>query len=226
MRRLLVICILLVLVEGCATNNSASTVTSLNFSESHPTIALMPMDVRLSQLDASGVSEPRSEWTRAAKGFMHDEFSHFVMERGTNMVDGSGIQDEKLVDLLSLHAVVGNTIMIHHYMVPLPTKGKNLDWSLGREASALRDKLHADYGLFIYVRDSYSSGGRVALQILAAAAGVGVQGGTQIGFASLVDLRTGDIVWFNKLFSTTGDLRKEKPARSTFARLMTGFPEF
>ena len=129
------------------------------------------------------------------------------------------------MDLLSLHEAVGRAIMIHHYGVLLPTKGDTLDWTLGTEASALRNKLHADYGLFIYVRDSYSSGGRIALQILAAVAGASVQGGMQTGFASLVDLRTGKVVWFNRLLRPTGDLRNEGPARETFETLMTGFPK-
>jgi hypothetical protein len=39
----------------------------------------------------------------------------------------------------------------------------------------------------------------------------GIMGGVQSGFASLVDLRTGDIVWFNQLGRATGDLRSRSP---------------
>jgi hypothetical protein len=46
------------------------------------------------------------------------------------------------------------------------------------------------------------------MMVLGALAGVGVSGGTQNAFASLVDLRTGNIVWFNELTSLAGqDLR-------------------
>jgi hypothetical protein len=48
--------------------------------------------------------------------------------------------------------------------------------------------------------------------------------GVQNGYASLVDLRTGQVVWFNRLFSATGDLREAKPAASTVDELLTGFP--
>ena len=46
----------------------------------------------------------------------------------------------------------------------------------------------------------------------------------QQGFASLVDLRNGDIVWFNKLFSQTGEIREAEPAKDTVKELLTGCP--
>ena len=109
-------------------------------------------------------------------------------------------------------------------MINLPTKGKNLDWSLGPGVTALRDHYNGDYALFVYVRDSYSSPGRTAVIILGAIAGIGVQGGTQVGFASLVDLRTGKIVWFNRLISSTGSLKEDKPAAATVKNLLAGLP--
>jgi hypothetical protein len=54
--------------------------------------------------------------------------------------------------------------------------------------------------------------------------GVGLAGGTQIGYASLVDLKTGQVVWFNNLLRGTGDLREEKSALETVEVLLKGFP--
>ena len=63
------------------------------------------------------------------------------------------------------------------------------------------------------------------MQLAAAALGVGLVGGQQIGFASLVDLTTGEVVWFNHLHSTAGDLRTSEPAKKTVALLMSGLPK-
>ena len=41
----------------------------------------------------------------------------------------------------------------------------------------------------------------------------GLAGGSQTGYASLVDLRTGRVVWFNNLARGFGDLREPEPAR-------------
>jgi hypothetical protein len=58
----------------------------------------------------------------------------------------------------------------------------------------------------------------------AAAFGIVTSAAVQQGFASLVDLETGDIVWFNRLFSTTGDLREAGAARESVERLLEGCP--
>ena len=50
-------------------------------------------------------------------------------------------------------------------------------------------------------------------------------GGQQMGFASLVDLDTGDIVWFNRLQRGVGDLRTFDNARSSVEVLLTEFPK-
>jgi hypothetical protein len=74
------------------------------------------------------------------------------------------------------------------------------------------------------VRDSYTSAGRAVLMVGAALFGVGMQGGQQIGFASLVDLRTGNIVWFNRLENGSGDLRTAEPAQNTVNDLLKELP--
>jgi hypothetical protein len=53
--------------------------------------------------------------------------------------------------------------------------------------------------------------------------GIGIQGGSQAAFISLVDLRTGNIVWFNRLGSTNGDLT-DAPARDVVNNLLEGIP--
>jgi hypothetical protein len=47
-------------------------------------------------------------------------------------------------------------------------------------------------------------------------------GGVQYGFISLVDLRTGQIVWANQVIRPTGDLRTAEPAQETIDLMLTG----
>jgi hypothetical protein len=123
---------------------------------------------------------------------------------------------------------VGGAILIHKYsgqLLALPTKIDKFDWSLGEGVNILREDFGADYGLFIFWRDSYASPGRVAMMVGMAALGVVAPGGRQIGFASLVDLRSGEIVWFNFQVRGTGDLRGEETALSSVQSLLTDFPQ-
>ncbi len=121
---------------------------------------------------------------------------------------------------------MGQAILLHLYnpALKLPSKGDALDWTLGPGAGALRSHYGADYALFVFVRDSYTSGGRAMLMIGAALFGVSVPGGQQTGFASLVDLRTGNIVWFNRIINNSGDLRTAAPAQKTVDDLLKELP--
>jgi hypothetical protein len=55
--------------------------------------------------------------------------------------------------------------------------------------------------------------------------GVGLTGGVQVGFASLVDFQTGDVLWSNISASAFGDLRESAPARKSIDEMLAGFPE-
>ena len=63
-----------------------------------------------------------------------------------------------------------------------------------------------------------------AIILAAAAAGGSTDTGGESGFASLVDLRTGDIVWFNVVTAGSGELRKKEGAASAVATLFKNIP--
>jgi hypothetical protein len=195
---------------------------------SEPTVVVMPLDVELSELTAGGVEEPHAEWTEAALKYMHAALEEQARQYRVRLVDfqaqrGTSQDQATCLELVKLHRAVGNSVLLHHYqpMFQLPSKGATFDWSLGRESAAIARTQGADYALFIYVRDSYASSGRVAVMMVAAMLGAAAPGGRQIGFASLVDLKSGDIVWFNRLARAEGDLRSPKAAAETVKALVS-----
>ena len=82
--------------------------------------------------------------------------------------------------------------------------------------------LEADYALFVYYRDYQASGGRVGMAILAAALNVALYAGHQGGFTSLVDLKTGKVVWYNNVAASAGDLRTDGGAKKIVGQLFEG----
>ncbi len=194
-------------------------------------ILIMPLDIELSELTAGGLKEPKADWTQAAKTHIMSALDKSMRAVNANIqsCDPSVETPEQArinQQLSKLHEVVGGTILIHKYIPAfnLPTKKDSFDWTLGGGVKTLKDLYDADYAMFIYIRDSYASGGRKALIVGAALLGVTVQGGAQRGFVSLVDLNTGDIVWFNRIARGHGDLRSEKPATETVTYLLKGCP--
>jgi len=88
----------------------------------------------------------------------------------------------------------------------------------------LQAKTGARYALFVWVRDSYASAERKVAMVALALLGVGVGGGAQFGYATLVDLDSGQVMWFNRLARASGDLREDKPAAESMDVLLSGFP--
>ncbi|MFC3674320.1 hypothetical protein [Ferrovibrio xuzhouensis] len=193
----------------------------------------MPLDVELSTLSAGGVTEPRADWSEQANKLLLDALKTEEQAKNIHMIpyqedakDSAGYQD-LANQLIKLHGVVGNSIIMHEYVpqAALPSKNGAFDWSLGPAAKAIKEKYKADYAMFVWVRDSYADGGRVAVILVAAALGVGIQGGQQIGFASLVDLETGKVVWFNLLARGYGDLRNADGAANAAQNLLANLPQ-
>jgi len=216
-------------LAGCANTSNYNSVSKLESeSNQRPKIAVMPIDVELSLLGATGIEEVQAEWTQNAKILLEEEIAVYMQELDANTEPYIyEAQDANSVELqlAKLHEVVGYSIMVHEIgLAPLPSRPKFGKWTLGEDAKKLKERSGADYALFMFVRDSYSSSGRIAMQAVGAIFGVGITGGTQVGFSSLVDLETGDIVWFNQLVSTTGDIRERKGTKKAIKGLLDSIP--
>lgn len=219
---------LLFIVSACQT----ATLKTTNVFEPVPNarVLLMNPDIELSEMQASGALEPKAEWTAKAERHIGAALDSMMAEKNLDLVRYSLPTDPARAAahgrLVHLHGAVGTAIRVHKYVQPmlLPTKKDKFDWSLGPGVAALREAHGADYALFIYVRDSYTSPGRVAVMVAAAILGAGVQGGSQHGFASLVDLQSGEIVWFNWIGGAGTDLRKPDTAGEMLEKLLAEFP--
>lgn len=210
------------------TNTQAMKATSASFQwqSAEKKIAIIEPDVVLGELEASGMFSPRADWTKSGRENVRSETEKLFQARGVKVVTLDPATERRDTQLVKLHGVVGRAVLLHLFSqgAELPTKGKALDWTLGGGTQTLRTKLGADYGLFIYVRDSYTTAGRAMMMLGAAILGVGITGGQQVAFASLVDLNTGNVVWFNVLQSTSGDLRTPTESAHVISALLKDAP--
>jgi hypothetical protein len=226
--RMLCAGLLAVALAGCATNRSVQAQGGgFNWSQgAEKRIAIIQPTVHLGELTASGMVEARADWTKTAEQGIDKHLKAFFEKRGTQTTPVKDIADPHEIQIVKLHFPVGNSVIKHALMgVKLPNKTTAMDWTLGPGAAALRDHYGADYALFMNVEDTYTSAGRVLLIFVAAAANIHVQGGNQVAFASLVDLRTGNIVWFNVRADQGGDLRNDKGAKSFIDGILADLPK-
>lgn len=196
-------------------------------------VLLMPPQIVLGQVTAGGLMEPNAAWTATAKKNLTEAIRDDLYARNASLEiyeppEGDMVKEYEHNQLVKLHEAVGGAILQHKYRygAPLATKEGKFDWTLGDGVKLLRDEYNADYALFVYVHDTYASSGRMLLSIaLSLMFFFPVHAGSgQQGFATLVDLETGDIIWFNRLVSMSGNLRSLEPARKVATKLLTDLP--
>jgi hypothetical protein len=203
-------------------------------------LLVMRPDVSVNSLTTGGMSQPRADWTEQARGHIVEALRAEQAGRGGKVLviarrdELPNVKAEEIADLERLHYAVGNSIALHKYSgAALPTKrGRGLEYTLGEDAVSLGRRTGYDYALFLYAQDNVASAGRTALQVLGVAGCfIGFcapsGGSNQFAYASLVDLRTGEVVWFNVLQTGSqlpgvkfGDIRTQQGAAQMVERLV------
>lgn len=196
-------------------------------------VVLVEPDIELYEVLAGGAQEPRKAWTDSARQLYPQMAREILAGRGLAVAPDFALppadsNDDRLRQLYLLNQAVSISILQYSRAGTSPNAGLRnkhgrFDWTLGPGVSALREATGADYALFTYIRDSYTSGGRAAMRVIGfLLLGGDIGGGYQVGLASLVDLRTGQVVWHNLLFDQAGDLREPIGARETADDLLRG----
>lgn len=229
MKRILAMAAACLMLAACTTTNVKSVEgAATRTPPAGARILLIQPDIELSLLTASGLLEPRADWTTAGRDNLQTAVEAALKGKSHTFtgLDPSTAMGGRGGQLLRLNSEVGKSILLFNYgYVKLPTKTGSFDWTLGEGAQTLGQTYNADYALFIYGRGSYSSGARVAMMIGMAALGVSLPTGGQQAFASLVDLKTGQVVWFNLAAAgPSADMRTPEGAALLTASLLKDVP--
>jgi hypothetical protein len=198
-------------------------------------------DVTVGSLTTGGMVEPRADWIEQARTNITAALKAQQASRGARVQfiehrnELPGVDPQELADVERLNFAVDQSIVIHKYLGDyLPTKrGKGLDWTLGEDAVKLGQKTGYDYALFLHAEDQVASTGRIALAVVGLAGcfvgfcAPNIGGATQLDYASLVDLHTGEVVWFNIVLAKSevpgikfGDIRTPQGAAQMVDRLL------
>ena len=194
-------------------------------------ILLFRPSVWVGSQSTGGMDEPNADWTDQARGHLLAE-----MKRRQSAFANEVVEEPELVGIdatvLSSHRAlfgsVASSVVQYQFFKGnrLPTrKNKAFDWTLGSGTRRIAELTGARYGLFVSTHDAYGSFGRKAFQILAAGlVGVGVKSGVHKGYAGLVDLETGNLVWLNADEAMGGDVRNADGMQKRVGQLLEDFP--
>jgi len=227
-------------LSGCVETRQYADVQFTQPEGDYKLLVLRP-DVTVGALTTGGMIEPRADWTDQARSSIVAALQAQQSGRGGHVLivqhrnELLGVPEQELADVERLTAAVDESIVLHKYLGDyLPTKrGRGLDWTIGDDAVQLGRKTGYDYALFLHAEDQVASTGRIVLGVLGAAGCIvgfcapNIGGATQLDYASLVDLKTGEVVWFNVVRAGSevpgikfGDLRTPQGAEQMVERLL------
>jgi hypothetical protein len=226
-------------LSGCVQTRQFADLQFTPPSGDYKLLVLRP-DVTVGSLTTGGMVEPRADWTDQARASIVAALKAQQAARGGNVTIIEhrnalpGVSEQELADVERLNSALDQSIVEHKYLGnTLPTKRRiGLDWTLGEAAVTLGQKTGYDYALFLHAEDEVASKGRIALGVLGLAGcfiGFCAPGGgqQQLDYASLVDLHTGEVVWFNVVTAGSeipgikfGDLRTPEGAAQMVERLL------
>jgi hypothetical protein len=199
------------------------------------TILVFRPAVRVGAQSTGGMFEARGEWTEAARANIDAALARAQAGLGNTVVaapEAYGAQAQLVEEYGALFAAVSQSVITTQFFKGhrLPTKKRDnkadvFDWSLGPGVADLPGARGADYALFLYNKDAYGSTGRKLLQAVAMLGpGIPIRSGEHSGYAGLVDLKTGDILWLNADRALGGDVRTPEGAEKRVAQLLEDFP--
>lgn len=197
-------------------------------------ILLFRPQVRVGSQSTGGLFEPNGDWTDQARRNIDAALARRQASLGNSIVvppDYHGEDARRVEEYSALFAAISQSVITYQFFVGnrLPTKKRDnkadiFDWSLGPGVADLPGARDADYALFLYNKDEFGSTGRKMLQIVAMMGGVGITSGVHQGYAGLVDLKTGDLLWLNADGQMGGDVRTPDGAEKRVGQLLEEFP--
>jgi hypothetical protein len=234
--RLMVVIFLGLALTGCntiPTHKVHYSVLENNELEKPKRILLLPMDVKVSEFTAGGLTEEVESWTKLAEQLINQE----LRARGHALSDYEFVEMPTLTQeeqaTLEQHLALLDTLGGNVLSLGLAPGGaqawepkmKHFDYTIGDGLAFLKERTGADMALMIYGNDLVSSEGRKAAFIFAAAFGVGIPMGHAILVGGMLDLESGDVLWLNHEVSVADiTLREPEGVKTLLGGLFSDYP--
>jgi hypothetical protein len=194
-------------------------------------IILMRPTIKVGAQSTGGMFEPNADWTAQARENIGGALRAAQGRMGNQVVayeEGETGEGPATSQYAYLFNALADSVIEYQFFRGnrLPTKVRKgeFNWDIGPGLTTLKSLSGADYALFINTNDEYGSTGRKVLQVFALMGGIAVTSGVHVGYAGLVDLKTGELVWLNADRQMGGDVRTPEGAQKRVRQLLEGFP--
>jgi hypothetical protein len=183
-------------------------------------LAVMAPSVQIDEDTVSG-SVYRPDWTAAGRRNVEQALRVWAADSGARYFDATDMVDINLpyeqFRKWSQETMLGIALRSEGHA--FHERKSVTDWRFPRNLGSWQVRLEADYVLTVLFLDGHMSGGMAALTVLGAMAG-GYMEFRQVGMACLVRLADGTVVWCERRFDQSGDLRMPPRAHAALKPLV------
>jgi hypothetical protein len=193
-------------------------------------VLVLPVDFDVLEMSAGGMIEPVPvATTEAEEALSVAAIKVLKNTKKFQIIDLPAMSEAEAAILKEHVALYKLTAINASQMIRMggpawKAKQKNFDYSIGDGLKFLVERSGADAAVVVAGAQVNSSGGRIAMMILLAAAGVAIPLGGAQGTAGIIDLNTGDIKWLEERMGTKGNIREKAGAEQTMMALVGTYP--
>ena len=194
-------------------------------------VVVMKPDIELFVIHSGGLPELNAGWTTYARQRVTETLDQRLSGKkmtviSAERVDAEQEADPRAIQLVRLQSAVAESILASHFerFDRLPTKEKRFDWSLGSEAQLLGQRYQADYALFVSFHENYPSAVATGPDSGRLSRRFAVLSLYRAGHAMLVELETGQVVWFAEWDRRSPSLKSRRGVNATLDTMLENFP--
>ena len=226
----MVLCALV--LQGCATSTHQSrTHVSLNQGANwhNAELTVAPVDAKIYELTASGALEERPDWSEKSRTVIGEAAKEKLQEMfamdAVPWLTLSASEQKVLEEHIALYNVLSSAQGIKAISTEWDKRFDQQDMCLGPGLAFLSYKSEADIMVVFVGRQAKSTGGRIAVMVMAAAAGVVMPTGQSHLEVAAIELSTGNVLWRNAAISPSYDLLDRSGVDGMIAKVLKDFGE-
>lgn len=194
-------------------------------------LVVLPINVKVLEVTAGGVTEPVPEWTAEARKNIEKSLTAAIKKNATLSEIKMPHLSRRDTALVDEHVALYNLVTNTASQITWEHKIRRFDYSIGPGLAKLRRGTGADAAVIVYARDYASTTGRKAKAILGRIPIINIFTGAapQLGHSfvhiGIIDLKTGDLLWMNSEYRDgASNLRDYSDARDIIHAIFAWYP--
>jgi hypothetical protein len=231
-----VLCV--IALAGCATGQTSvhRELTASAERRLPKKVLLLPVEIRVHEVSAGGVAEKVDAWSDIASGNAVRYVKSVATGRSAfELVESPALSPEDTAQLdqhIALYEVVAGSAYLARAS-PIGVwkeRAKNFDYTLGPGLEPLAERTGIDAAMIVIGSDYISTAGRKAAMVMGVLVGalagavIVPQGGISFVSVGVVDMRTGNLLWFGTDQSSATDFRNERDLHQMLDRMFQTYP--